>query len=94
MDMDKSTVADYQHLHRLAVHETSIEERRQSMLNDRLYAVYTEVVLDMFVNAIEPVLAEALTMRLARSCMYNHYTTFGLQKNSPYTEYFDGKTIQ
>lgn len=94
MDLDKSTVASYQQLYRLAVHETSVEERRKRMLNDRQYAVYAEVVMGMFVKSIEPVLEEALTMRLARSCMYNHYTAFALQKNSPYTAYFDGKIMK
>lgn len=97
MDLHTSTVANYQRLCHLAVHETSAEERSARIRSlDARYAVFTENLMHRYLTAIEPVLDAVLQsqMRLIRTCMYNHYTVFALQKHSPYTSYLNRKIIQ
>lgn len=97
MDLHTSTVTNYQRLYQLAERETSAEERSARIRTlDARYAVYTENIMDRYLTAIEPVLEAVLQskMRLVRTCMYNHYTVFALQKHSPYTAYFNRKIIQ
>lgn len=91
MDLEKSSVAAYQKLYQLAVQEHDASERSRNIRQNPRYGVYTEVIFGRFLTAIKPVMADALQMRLMRSCIDNHWTTFGLQKHSPYTEYFNAK---
>lgn len=91
MDLENSQVDAYQKLYRLASQERDAAERSHNIHQNPRYGVYTEVILDRFLTSIQPVIADALQMRLMRSCIYNHWTTFGLLKNSPYTLHFNEK---
>lgn len=90
-DLEKSDVPAYQQLFKQAFKEHSPAEKLRNIQENPRYGVYTEVVFGRFLTAIQTVLDEALKMRPMKSCIDNHYTTFPMQKNSPYTEYFNEK---
>lgn len=91
MDLEKSSVPAYQRLFRQAFQEKDPSDKLRNIRQNPKYGVYTEVIFGRFLAAIQTVLDDALNMRLMKSCLYNHWTTFALQKNSPYTEYFNEK---
>lgn len=63
------------------------EEEQTDLIasNDRRITIYVDLLFDRFVSGASQLLSRKIrTMRLMKSCWYSHYTTFALQKHSPY----------
>lgn len=90
----KDADAKYLELYKLAVQEKDANERIAQIQHNKQYAVYVEVLLNSYVTNIEGMVPEALSLRLMKSCVYNHFTVFVLKKHSPYTKFLNEKIIR
>lgn len=66
-------------------HESEEVQATRIEAGDRRVTVYTEILYDRYVTYSKHLLTRKIrSLRLMKSCWYSHYTTFAMQKYSPY----------
>lgn len=90
-DTSNQVSEKYIKLMQLSFQETNIQERINNLHTRNKYAIYVEVLFNIFVTNLNQLIDEALKMHLMKSCFFDHYTIFVLKKHSPYTAFINDK---